>query len=118
MWHGYAAVSCLSVAQPNDVFMWRDWQEGLKALLPNVNISFGNPPHGSVGPTGLARGLGQSNGYVPSQTNSAHLPMQSALPADKSEWLAVNFTLLHSFILLFPLTFCSACPVKFVPLSE
>lgn len=71
--------------QPNDVFMWRDWQEGLKALLPNVNISFGTPPHTSAGPSGLGRGLGQSNGFaVPSQANVTHLPMHSALPSDKN----------------------------------
>jgi len=74
--------------------MWRDWQEGLKALLPNVNISFGTPPHTSAGPSGLGRGLGQSNGFaVPSQANVTHLPMHSALPSDKSEFLFVNFSL-------------------------
>jgi len=72
--------------QPNDVFMWRDWQEGLKALLPNVNISFGTPPHTSVSSSGLTRGLGQSNGFVPSQASTTHLPMHGALPTDKSEW--------------------------------
>ena len=77
---------------PNDVFMWRDWQEGLKALLPNVNISFGTPPHTSAVPSGLGRGLGQSNGFaVPSQANVTHLPMHSALPSDKSELLPGNF---------------------------
>jgi len=71
--------------QANDAFMWRDWQEGLKALLPNVNISFGTPAHTSAGPSGLARDVGQSNGYVPSQANATQFPMHSALPADKSE---------------------------------
>lgn len=70
--------------QPNDVFMWRDWQEGLKALLPNVNISFGTTPHTSAGASGLAHGLGQSNGYVPSQANVTHLPIHSALPPNKN----------------------------------
>lgn len=26
-----------------DVFNMRDWQDGLRALLPNINVSFGNP---------------------------------------------------------------------------
>jgi len=88
----YAYNSEVVCLQPNDVFMWRDWQEGFKALLPNVNISFGTPPHTSAGPSGLAQGLGQSNGYVPSQANATHLPMHSALPADKSEQFFVNFS--------------------------
>jgi len=71
--------------------MWRDWQEGLKALLPNVNISFGAPAHTVAGLT--RGGLAQSNGYVPSQANATHLPMHNALPTDKSEcgsyWLLV-----------------------------
>ena len=25
----------------NDVFNMKDWQDGLRALLPNINISFG-----------------------------------------------------------------------------
>ncbi|XP_064634367.1 CCR4-NOT transcription complex subunit 4-like isoform X2 [Lineus longissimus] len=28
----------------HDVFNTKDWQEGLRALLPNINISFGAPP--------------------------------------------------------------------------
>lgn len=28
----------------NDVFSTKDWQDGLRALLPNINISFGAPP--------------------------------------------------------------------------
>ena len=86
------AVRLVCLQQPSDVFMWRDWQEGLKALLPNVNISFGTPPHTSAGPSALGRGLGQSNGFaVPSQANVAHLPMHSALPSDKSELLFLKF---------------------------
>lgn len=27
----------------NDVFSVKDWQDGLRALLPNINISFGAP---------------------------------------------------------------------------
>ena len=27
----------------NDAFNTKDWQDGLRALLPNINISFGNP---------------------------------------------------------------------------
>jgi len=73
--------------------MWRDWQEGLKALLPNVNISFGTTPHTSAGASGLAHGLGQSNGYVPSQANATHLPIHSALPPNKSEQLFLNISL-------------------------
>ncbi|XP_052244481.1 CCR4-NOT transcription complex subunit 4-like isoform X2 [Dreissena polymorpha] len=29
--------------QQNDVFNVKDWQDGLRALLPNINISFGSP---------------------------------------------------------------------------
>ncbi|XP_061177492.1 CCR4-NOT transcription complex subunit 4-like isoform X3 [Saccostrea echinata] len=32
------------VQNQNDVFSTKDWQDGLRALLPNINISFGAPP--------------------------------------------------------------------------
>ncbi|XP_022342404.1 CCR4-NOT transcription complex subunit 4-like isoform X2 [Crassostrea virginica] len=32
------------VPTQNDVFSTKDWQDGLRALLPNINISFGAPP--------------------------------------------------------------------------
>ncbi|XP_048779946.1 CCR4-NOT transcription complex subunit 4-like isoform X2 [Ostrea edulis] len=32
------------VQKQNDVFSTKDWQDGLRALLPNINISFGAPP--------------------------------------------------------------------------
>ncbi|KAK3585448.1 hypothetical protein CHS0354_020169 [Potamilus streckersoni] len=32
----------------NDVVNLKDWQEGLRALLPNINISFGAPPYSST----------------------------------------------------------------------
>ncbi|KAK3103284.1 hypothetical protein FSP39_018178 [Pinctada imbricata] len=32
----------------NDVFSTKDWQDGLRALLPNINISFGGPPGGNL----------------------------------------------------------------------
>jgi len=78
--------------------MWRDWQEGLKALLPNVNISFGTPPHNSANASALARGFGPSNGYVPSQANATQLPMHSVLPNDKSELLSVHFSHVRSAV--------------------
>lgn len=66
----------------NDVYNWRDWQENFKALLPNVNISFGTPPHSSFSNVGGARPLGQSNGFLPSQTS--HHGMHHTAPSDKS----------------------------------
>lgn len=35
--------SVLIVIFQNDVFNVKDWQDGLRALLPNINISFGAP---------------------------------------------------------------------------
>jgi len=66
--------------------MWRDWQEGLKALLPNVNISFGNPPHSSNNTFGnTGRGLGQSNGFLPSQATTNHIHGNSQNANDRSK---------------------------------
>ena len=31
--------------QNHDVFNTKDWQDGLRALLPNINISFGAANH-------------------------------------------------------------------------
>lgn len=39
----------------------KDWQDGLRALLPNINISFGAPPH-----------LGSNSGMPGTQPNSTH----------------------------------------------
>ncbi|CAH1787022.1 unnamed protein product [Owenia fusiformis] len=34
----------VNLNQNTDPFKVKDWQEGLRALLPNINISFGTPP--------------------------------------------------------------------------
>lgn len=37
-------ISVVYLGFQNDVFSTKDWQDGLRALLPNINISFGAPP--------------------------------------------------------------------------
>lgn len=81
--------------QANDSFVWRDWQEGLKALLPNVNISFGNPNHNSY--AGSGRNLTQSNGFLPSQNTSSSLHNSTQVPRDKSN-AEFFFLLWHSHL--------------------
>ena len=58
--------------------MSKDWQDGLRALLPNVNVSFGALPHGPPQPqNGTAVGDGHNQRlYNPSQPlmNHEHHP--------------------------------------------
>merc|ERR1719431_906560 len=49
-------------------FTSKDWQDGLRALLPNVNVSFGQSGHGGIG-NGLGNG-GLANSSVPSTGHS------------------------------------------------
>ena len=55
----------------------KDWQDGLRALLPNVNVSFGALPHGPPQPqNGTAVGDGHNQRLYPSQPlmNHEHHP--------------------------------------------
>ena len=40
----------------------KDWQDGLRALLPNVNVSFGALPHGATNGTDQGRMFSQQPG--------------------------------------------------------
>ena len=49
---GGGSTSSSSAASSNASNSWqggKEWQEGLRALLPNVNVSFGNLPGGGAG---------------------------------------------------------------------
>lgn len=58
----------------NDVYSMKDWQEGLRALLPNINISFGAPPQPSSN---------SSNSSQPQQHNT-HTTHKNWTPDDIS----------------------------------
>ncbi|KAL3841933.1 hypothetical protein ACJMK2_020015 [Sinanodonta woodiana] len=59
----------------NDVVNLKDWQEGLRALLPNINISFGAPPYSSTENTRR------------NTTHNGHNQKSSVLSDDSPYWL-------------------------------
>ena len=48
------------------------YQDGLRALLPNVNVSFGQSGHGGLGNGGLGNGLGNGGMTNTSVPNTGH----------------------------------------------
>ena len=80
--------------QANNVFNMQEWQEGLKALLPNINISFGPQRAGMAGypmppaPGATAEGS-TSNGSVPPRVFQPHIN-------DRSEFSRKEFQVVLS----------------------
>lgn len=76
--HDEQKISSDSNAHQRDSFSMKDWQDGLRALLPNINISFGAPPH-----------LGSNSGLPGTQPNSTHSQTHknTALSDSPPHWL-------------------------------
>ena len=58
------------IQQPNHN---KDWQDGLRALLPNVNVSFGALPHGGPAPPPQTNGTQDQNRMFSQQPNAGLL---------------------------------------------
>jgi len=67
----------------------KDWQDGLRALLPNVNVSFGALPHGATNGTDQGRMFSQQPGLSLNEHHH-HERMQRQQHQSRTGWNSVK----------------------------